>query len=87
MKVEELEAMLRGTVEFLFDPKSAWKARGMRDVEDAVRGGVDEDEVSLAGISVTCRDKAKKKFGCCVSTGRRLSARPGGSDTSSAGHD
>lgn len=55
--------MLRGMAEFLFDSKSAWKARGMRDAEDAVRGGVDEDEVSLTGVSVTCRDEAKNQFG------------------------
>jgi hypothetical protein len=40
-KVERIRAFLKGTVGFLFDPRSTWKAGGMADVEGEVYGGLD----------------------------------------------
>ncbi|KAG7528527.1 hypothetical protein FFLO_06083 [Filobasidium floriforme] len=40
-KVERIRASLKGTVGFLFDPRSTWKAGGMADVEGEIYGGMD----------------------------------------------
>jgi hypothetical protein len=66
-KVERIRAFLKGTVGFLFDPRSTWKTEGMADVEGEVYGGLDMGpEVGSRG-GLDCLDEMWLKQVSCYS--------------------
>jgi hypothetical protein len=43
--IQSLRNLLSTLVPFLFDPKSTWKAKGLREVEEEVFGGFEDVEM------------------------------------------
>jgi len=47
--IQSLKNLLSTLVPFLFDPKSTWKAKGLREVEEEVFGGIEDVEMVSPG--------------------------------------
>lgn len=47
--MQSLKNLSSTLVPFLFDPKSTWKAKGLREVEEEVFGGVEDVEMVSPG--------------------------------------